>query len=159
VLGIRLGIDRITPVYHAALKAALEMPQSVGIAGGRPSSSHYFVGHQGDNFFYLDPHSTRSYLPAQPSDEDVESCHTRRVRRLDLAQMDPSMLLGFLLRDQEDFDAWRKAVGSSEGKPIVHVHEREPGYVMGSERPEAVDEVETWDEGTGDEEDDRNDAV
>ncbi|RMZ06370.1 hypothetical protein D0860_05579 [Hortaea werneckii] len=159
VLGIRLGIDRITPVYHAALKAALEMPQSVGIAGGRPSSSHYFVGHQGDNFFYLDPHSTRSYLPAQPSDEDVESCHTRRVRRLELAQMDPSMLLGFLLRDQEDFEAWRKAVGSSEGKPIVHVHEREPGYVMGSERPEAVDEVETWDEGTGDEEDDHNDVV
>jgi Peptidase family C54 len=31
--GIRLGIDRITPVYWESLKAALEMPHSVGIAG------------------------------------------------------------------------------------------------------------------------------
>ena len=62
VLGVRLGIDRITPVYHAALKAALAMPQSVGIAGGRPSSSHYFTGYQGEQFFYLDPHTTRPAL-------------------------------------------------------------------------------------------------
>jgi cysteine protease ATG4 len=33
LVGIRLGIDRITPVYIEALKAALQMPQSVGIAG------------------------------------------------------------------------------------------------------------------------------
>jgi cysteine protease ATG4 len=150
VLGIRLGIDRITPVYHAALKAALEMPQSVGIAGGRPSSSHYFIGHQGDQFFYLDPHTTRPALPAQPSEEDVQSCHTRRLRRLKITEMDPSMLLGFLIHSKEDFDAWRKAVESTEGKAIIHVHDKEPKYATGSERPGAVDEVETWDEATGD---------
>jgi hypothetical protein len=33
LLGIRLGIDRVTPVYHEALKACLHFPQSVGIAG------------------------------------------------------------------------------------------------------------------------------
>ena len=33
LLGIRLGIDRVTPVYWEALKAALQMPQSAGIAG------------------------------------------------------------------------------------------------------------------------------
>ena len=33
LLGIRLGIDRVTPVYWDALTAALQMPQSVGIAG------------------------------------------------------------------------------------------------------------------------------
>ena len=27
----------------------------VGISGGRPSSSYYLVGSQGDNLFYLDP--------------------------------------------------------------------------------------------------------
>lgn len=128
------------------------MPQSVGIAGGRPSSSHYFIGHQHDNFFYLDPHSTRPALPTQLSAEDIETCHTRRVRRLGLSEMDPSMLLGFLVRSREDFEAWRAGVARVEGKAIVHVHEREPRYAMGSERPEAVDEVETWDEGTGEEE-------
>lgn len=151
VLGVRLGIDRITPVYHAALQQALEMPQSVGIAGGRPSSSHYFIGHQGEQFFYLDPHSTRTALPTDPSPEDVESCHTRRVRRVGIEEMDPSMLLGFLIRSREEFDEWRAAVESVEGKAIIHVHEREPKYALGVERPGAVDEVETWDE-TGDEE-------
>lgn len=33
LVGIRLGIDRVTPAYWEALKASLELPQSVGIAG------------------------------------------------------------------------------------------------------------------------------
>ena len=33
LLGIRLGIDRVTPVYWEALKASLRLPQSIGIAG------------------------------------------------------------------------------------------------------------------------------
>ena len=33
LLGTRLGIDRVTPVYVEALKAALCLPQSIGIAG------------------------------------------------------------------------------------------------------------------------------
>ncbi|KAF2858735.1 hypothetical protein K470DRAFT_259538 [Piedraia hortae CBS 480.64] len=147
VLGVRLGIDRVTPVYHAALKAALEMPQSVGIAGGRPSSSHYFIGHQGDNFLYLDPHYTRAQLPLDPTAADIASCHTRRVRKLHITEMDPSMLLGFLIRSTEDFQDWCKALVGVPGTPIIHVHEDEPKYANGRERPEAVDEVETWDEG------------
>ncbi|KAJ6470138.1 hypothetical protein DFH09DRAFT_1221217 [Mycena vulgaris] len=45
-------------------------PQSVGIAGGRPSSSYYFVGvqgdGQGDGLFYLDPHHSRPAEPLRP---------------------------------------------------------------------------------------------
>lgn len=41
-------------------------PQSVGIAGGRPSSSYYFVGSQTDNLFYLDPHHARPAIPLRP---------------------------------------------------------------------------------------------
>lgn len=33
LVGIRLGIDRVTPVYWEALKASLRLPQSIGIAG------------------------------------------------------------------------------------------------------------------------------
>ena len=33
LVGTRLGIDKINPVYHEAVKAALQMRQSVGIAG------------------------------------------------------------------------------------------------------------------------------
>ena len=40
--------------------------QSVGIAGGRSSSSNYFVGSQADNLFYLDPHHTLATVPLRP---------------------------------------------------------------------------------------------
>lgn len=33
LLGTRLGIDHVTPVYWDALKAILQYPQSMGIAG------------------------------------------------------------------------------------------------------------------------------
>lgn len=33
LVGTRLGIDKITPVYWEALKASLQLPQSMGIAG------------------------------------------------------------------------------------------------------------------------------
>lgn len=33
LVGTRLGIDKINPVYWEALKASLQMKQSIGIAG------------------------------------------------------------------------------------------------------------------------------
>jgi len=41
-------------------------PQSVGIAGGRPSSSYYFVGSQAESLFYLDPHHARPTIQLRP---------------------------------------------------------------------------------------------
>ena len=40
LVGTRLGIDKITHVYWEALIAALQMPQSVGIAGQVLLSHH-----------------------------------------------------------------------------------------------------------------------
>ncbi|KIY72637.1 hypothetical protein CYLTODRAFT_367405 [Cylindrobasidium torrendii FP15055 ss-10] len=63
LLGIRLGLDGVNPVYYETIKMLYTFPQSVGIAGGRPSSSYYFVGSQADNLFYLDPHHARPAIP------------------------------------------------------------------------------------------------
>lgn len=158
LVGIRLGIDRVTPAYWEALKASLQLPQSVGIAGGRPSSSHYFFGIQGDQFFYLDPHITRPALrynsnPADFTAEEMDSCHTRRLRRLPLKDMDPSMLIAFLIKDEEDWRSWRSEMGNASGKPVVHVADTEPSlHGQGTERSSALDDVETFDdENEGDE--------
>lgn len=63
LIGIRLGIDGVNPIYYDTIKALYTFPQSIGIAGGRPSSSYYFVGSQADNLFYLDPHHARIAIP------------------------------------------------------------------------------------------------
>ncbi|KAK0611103.1 hypothetical protein B0T14DRAFT_319689 [Immersiella caudata] len=144
----RLGIDKINQVYHEALIATLQMPQSIGIAGGRPSSSHYFIGAQGQWLFYLDPHHPRPALPyhLNPQDysaEELDSCHTRRLRHLHVEDMDPSMLIGFLIKDEDDWDTWKSSVKHVQGKAIINVSPHDPVLGMGSTRVEAIDEVET----------------
>ncbi|KAJ9611650.1 Cysteine protease atg4 [Cladophialophora chaetospira] len=152
LLGIRLGLDRITPVYHEALKSSLTYPQSIGIAGGRPSSSHYFIGCQGDLFFYLDPHETRPFLPhhtapTEYTEEEISTCHTRRLRGLRISEMDPSMLIGFLIKDESDWEDWKRRLKETKGKAIVHVLDKEPPVPGESrERKEAVDEVVSFDD-------------
>ncbi|KAF3931712.1 hypothetical protein ABW19_dt0205594 [Dactylella cylindrospora] len=152
LVGIRLGIERVTPVYWEALKSSIMMSQSVGIAGGRPSSSHYFIGVQGQSLFYLDPHNTRPLLPyrADPAtytSEEVELCHTRKLRRLHLREMDPSMLLAFLIRDEVDWQSWKQGVKEVQGKRVVHVSDTQPGKgIPPGMREDAVDDVETFDD-------------
>ncbi|KAL1848296.1 Cysteine protease atg4 [Diaporthe australafricana] len=156
LVGTRLGIDKINQVYWESLTATLQLPQSVGIAGGRPSQSHYFVGAQqsGDNsepgsyLFYLDPHFTRPALPFHEdvemySKDDIDSCHTKRLRRLHVREMDPSMLIGFLIRDEDDWDTWKDSVKYVQGKAVIRVSEHDPARGLPLEREGAIDEVET----------------
>ncbi|KZV75248.1 hypothetical protein PENSPDRAFT_673899 [Peniophora sp. CONT] len=66
LVGLRLGLDGVNPIYYESVKTLFTWPQSVGIAGGRPSSSYYFVGTQADSLFYLDPHHARPAVPLRP---------------------------------------------------------------------------------------------
>ncbi|KAJ6115139.1 hypothetical protein N7486_000917 [Penicillium sp. IBT 16267x] len=154
LLGLRLGIEQVTSVYWDGLQAALKYPQSVGVAGGRPSASHYFVGVQDSHLFFLDPHTTRPTLPRHQPDEPYTaeergSYHTRRLRRIHLKDMDPSMLIGFLIKDEADWMDWKQRVQSSPGKPIIHIltgeTQLDKGY-QGPGRKAAVDEVEALDD-------------
>jgi cysteine protease ATG4 len=118
------------------------------VSSGRPSSSHYFVGAQGKWLFYLDPHHPRPALPyyADPaaySADELDSCHTRRLRHLHVEDMDPSMLIGFLIRDEDDWHQWKSSVKHVQGKAIIHVEAHDPALGLGSARAGAIDEVET----------------
>jgi len=69
--------------------------------------------------------------------------------------MDPSMLIGFLIKDEADWEDWKRRLKEVKGKAIVSVFEKEPPIPGETkERKEAVDEVETFDD-----EDEDNDAV
>ncbi|PKI83580.1 Cysteine protease atg4 [Malassezia vespertilionis] len=59
----RLGLHTVPVSYRSSLKQTFSFPQSVGIAGGRPSSSLYFIGTQRDQLLYLDPHTVRPSVP------------------------------------------------------------------------------------------------
>lgn len=105
------------------------------------------MGSQGSYLFYLDPHHTRKAIPyhadvTKYTEEDIDSCHTSRLRRLDVKEMDPSMLIGFLIRTESDWSDWRQRVESVQGKSIIHVADHEPTLYSSEGRDGAVDEVE-----------------
>lgn len=55
------------------------------------------------------------------------------------------MLIGFLIKSEEDWEDWRRSVKHVQGKAIIHVSDSDPSLV-GAAVPEgregAIDEVE-----------------
>jgi cysteine protease ATG4 len=64
--------------------------------------------------------------------------------------MDPSMLIAFLIRDETDWNDWRRNVENAHGKAVIHVADRNPALLGPSratgERDSAIDEVESVDD-------------
>lgn len=116
LIALRLGIDSLHPTYYPALKACFELPSFVGIAGGRPNSSLYFIGLQGDDLIYLDPHFSRPALETKPlnsyTKEEFNTYHCTMPRRIHISHLDPSMLLGFYCRTQQDFDLFNEQINA-----------------------------------------------
>ncbi|BGP16747.1 Cysteine protease atg4 [Rhodosporidiobolus nylandii] len=77
LVNVRLGIDGVNPIYYEAIKGIFRLPHSVGIAGGRPSSSYYFVGAQSNSLFYIDPHHPRPAVPVVAAPREVEDAAGR----------------------------------------------------------------------------------
>ena len=65
------------------------------------------------------------------------------------------MLIAFLIRNEADWHDWRKRIAETAGKSVVHVSDGDPSsHGSASEREEAIDEVQAFD----DDEDEANDA-
>ncbi|KAJ7918714.1 hypothetical protein B0H13DRAFT_1991420 [Mycena leptocephala] len=149
LLGLRLGLDGVNPIYYDTIKQLYTFPQSVGIAGGRPSSSYYFVGAQAEGLFYLDPHHSRPAVPLRPplkttTDKDMDEAaeqyyasaytaaelqtfHCEKVRKMAISGLDPSMLVGFLCRDADEWTDFRKRVLELP-RAIFYVQEEPPSW-------------------------------
>lgn len=107
LLGIKLGIDSVNELYWKDILTFFDQNFTVGIAGGRPSSSLYFFGYeQEDNdkykeshLLYFDPHTSQPSL----DDDDYKTCHSMNYGKLQLKDMDPSMLVGIFLENLDDW--------------------------------------------------------
>ena len=111
-------------MYFPQLHAVLSMPHSVGIVGGRPGSSVYVIGCQGESLLYLDPHTIQ---PAACSESDWETFSCDVLRTLWLSSLDPSLALGFYCKDKEEYVELCRLLKELEegnsGMPLVCVRE------------------------------------
>ena len=100
------------------------MPQSVGFVGGRPGSSVYVVGCQGESILYLDPHTIQ---PAACCDGDWRSFSCDVLRTLSLLSLDPSLALGFFCTSKDEYidlcGRLRELERENMGTPLVCVRE------------------------------------
>lgn len=114
LIPLTLGLGRcMNQVYAPQVCAALGLRHSCGIVGGRPGSSLFFVGCQGDAVLYLDPHEVQAHDAAgdacegeaAQSETDSAGLHQCSVvRHTPLSSIDPSMALGFYAGTEAEFE-------------------------------------------------------
>lgn len=105
LIPIMAGMKSVGRTYQAPILRCLELPNSVGIVGGKPQRSLYFVGHQSSDVYYLDPHVVQR---AFVEDGGWGSLSGPRGT-CTVSSLDPCMVLCFLFFSQEEFDQWEVA--------------------------------------------------
>lgn len=120
---LTLGVGAVDSRYLAQLKRLLGFPQTVGIVGGRPGSSLYFVGCQDDNFIYLDPHECQAVSNLPHSGAETYFCSGPKL--MPMSAIDPSLAIGLCLTSPAEVQDLRQRLADMEREfrstPLVTV--------------------------------------
>ncbi|PVV03627.1 hypothetical protein BB560_001890 [Smittium megazygosporum] len=125
LVATRLGIDRVNPIYYNFIKFCLTVPQTVGIAGGKPSSALYFPGFDNNDLIYLDPHINKPAVEQRKIDEycldDIISYRCTSPKKINISKIDPCMFFGFYIHDIYEFVDFYKRIISLDNKGISNI--------------------------------------
>jgi cysteine protease ATG4 len=129
LIPMRLGVDKINPIYFETIFACLRMPQSVGIIGGKPKQSFWFVGYQDEHLIYLDPHIVQESVQPNTKFSD-ETYHCSVPQKIHISEVDPSLAVGFYCHTKEEFDNLCNSIEemSKTSTPIFTIEQHEPVY-------------------------------
>lgn len=120
---VMFGMEDIDKLYYHQIKQLLQHKLSVGFIGGKQNKSLYLVSIQDDKIEYLDPHLIK---PAFLSlDNDNQSKILRGF--IELTNLNPSMLLCFLIKSREEFYEFDNEICAIDNA-IISVEEKEQDH-------------------------------
>ena len=133
LIPLRLGGEKFNSIYTNCIKKLFKSPYCIGIIGGKPKHSLYFVGVHDDKLIYLgellekkvvffkisifnvqplivpvislaDPHYCQDAVDTSKSNFPLNSYHCSTARKLPINRIDPSCTIGFYCKTEDDLN-------------------------------------------------------
>ena len=104
LIPLRLGGEKFNSIYSTCIKKLFRSPYCIGLIGGKPKHSLYFVGVNEDKLIYLDPHYCQETIDTNKTNFPLNSYHCSTPRKLPINRMDPSCTIGFYCKTEDDLN-------------------------------------------------------
>jgi len=145
LIPVRLGSEIFNPIYNSCIKNLLTLECCIGIIGGKPKHSLYFIGFQDDDLIHLDPHRLQSKVDMNVPDFNAESYHCPNPRKVNLKKLDPSCCIGFYLRTRDEWSAWCETISGLVTPPQIQgIRSEYPMFVVSPGRSSDTRCLNDW---------------